>query len=114
MSRIPIRIASPSKYRAKRTQGYASAKEANRAAELKLMEREGLITNLRDQVRFTLLPPFPQRGFSRPLVYVADFVYVDKETGKERIEDVKGMRTPVYLVKRRLMAQILGLEVTEV
>jgi hypothetical protein len=32
--RVPIRLNTPSKYRAVRTEGYGSRKEANRAGEL--------------------------------------------------------------------------------
>lgn len=114
MSRIPIRIASPSKYRAVRTDGYASKKEAKRGAELEMLQKTGAIYNLEKQKRFTLLPAYPQRGFSHPLVYIADFTYMDSATECLRIEDVKGFKTEVYKIKRRLMAQLLHIEVTEV
>ena len=35
------------------------------------------------------------------------------QDGREVIEDVKGMKTPVYRLKKRLMAE-LGKEITEV
>jgi len=100
------------KYNARRVQGYASAREAKRAAELKLMEKAGKITNLQEQVPFTLLPAAKEWGYPRPLVYIADFVYRD-ENGREIVEDVKGFATPVWRIKQRLMSQILGIIVKE-
>src|SRR6185436_15002549 len=44
----------PSKYKNEKTDGYASKKEARRAAELKLMEKSGRIRNLREQVVYEL------------------------------------------------------------
>ena len=102
------------KYGAIKTNGYASRKEANRAAELRLLEMTGVIGPVSRQVAYDLLPAAPGLGYKRPLRYVADFHYVDKTQNKEIIEDVKGFRTPVYKLKKRLMAQLLGIEVQEV
>ena len=102
-----------SKYRAVRTNGYASKAEAMRASELHLLQKAGAIANLREQVAFELLPKF---GKQRALVYVADFQYNPIENGitqKTVVEDVKGFRTPVYKLKKRLMAQLLGITITE-
>jgi hypothetical protein len=108
--RVPIRISPVSKYRAKRTDGYASQAEARRGAELELMEREGLIVGLGKQIRFILIP---KSKHGKEVVYVADFVYMDVETQKVAREDVKGFRTPLYKLKKRMMAE-LGWEITEV
>lgn len=45
--------------------------------------------------------------------YVADFVYKD-ENGEEVVEDVKGMRTKEYIIKRKLMLWQYGIQVREV
>ena len=100
-----------SKYRAVRTNGYASKAEANRAAELHMLSKAGHIENLQEQVSFELLPVDKMLGFPRPLRYVADFVYT--YDGIRVVEDVKGMQTPVYKLKKRLMAQLLGITITE-
>ena len=42
---------------------------------------------------------------------MADFVYL--ENGQLVVEDVKGVRTPVYKLKKRLMAERFGIEVKE-
>lgn len=44
------------KYGAKRTGSHASKKEHYRAQELQMMQRAGLISNLREQVPFELIP----------------------------------------------------------
>jgi hypothetical protein len=104
-----------SKYRNKRTNGYASKREAKRAAELKLLEKAGEITNLREQVAFELIPK--QQG-ERACKYVADFVYWHRHEGmtpgEEIVEDAKGYRDPVYRIKRKLMLHVHGIRVREV
>lgn len=107
-----------SKYHAKKTvvEGIAfdSRKEADRYLVLKGMEEDGSIEDLRRQVRYELVPAFDADGrHYRPVYYVADFVYVDKETGKEVVEDVKGMRTDVYRLKSKLFARRYGVSIKE-
>ena len=100
-----------SKYRNIRTNGYASKREANRAAELQAVAKAGIISDLREQVRYVLLKPCPPQ-YPKSLSYIADFVYV--QNGVTHIEDSKGFRTAVYKIKARLMKQLLGLEIEEV
>lgn len=50
----------------------------------------------------------------RAVKYVADFVYFDKEKGELVVEDVKGVKTDVYKLKRKLMRSIYGIEIQEV
>ena len=51
-------------------------------------------------------------GRRRPAVkYKADFRYIEK--GETVVEDVKGMRTPVYNLKRHLMKAVHGIEIRE-
>jgi len=102
------------KYRAVRTNGYASKKENKRAAELRLLERAGVIGPVTEQLAFEILPAAPTLGYKMPLRYVADFRYLDLANKREIVEDVKGFRTPVYKLKKRLMAQLLGITITEV
>lgn len=91
---------------------FDSKKEATRYAQLKILEVGKVITDLRLQVPFELIPA--QKGGLRkelPMSYVADFVYT--ENGKKVIEDAKGVRTKDYVIKRKLM-KMIGLEITEV
>lgn len=105
-----------SKYHAKKSGGYDSKKERRRAMELHLMEQQGMISDLKEQVSFVLIPT--QRDaegklIERPCVYVADFVYKD-EDGKTVVEDVKGYKTPVYCIKRKLMLKVYSIRIKEV
>lgn len=105
-----------SKYHAKRTTvdgiTFDSRREADRYLVLKGMEEDGLIEDLRRQVRYELIPAFDVDGrHYRPVFYVADFVYV--EDGKEVVEDVKGMRTDVYRLKSKLFARRYGKVIRE-
>lgn len=89
---------------------FDSMREAARWKELRLMERAGEISDLRRQVRYELVPKLPGE---RPVDYIADFVYRDKD-GNEVVEDVKGVRTPVYVIKRKLMLWRHGIRIREV
>ncbi len=103
------------KYHAQKSGGYASRKEHRRANELKLLQRAGLISGLREQVRYELIPA--QRGpdgrvIERACAYIADFVYTDQQ-GNTIVEDTKGMRTDVYRIKRKLMLYVHGIIIKE-
>ena len=82
--------SKPNKYGARRSGGYDSTKEHRRACELQLMQRAGLISGLREQVRF------------------------DVATGQTVVEDTKGVRTKEYIIKRKLMLFIHGIRIKEV
>nr|UVX82244.1 MAG: Protein of unknown function (DUF1064) [Bacteriophage sp.] len=105
-----------SKYHARKTTvdgiTFDSKREADRYLVLKGMEEDGTIEDLRRQVRYELVPAFDVGGrHYRPVYYVADFVYV--EDGKEVVEDVKGMVTDVYRLKRKLVAYRYGMNIRE-
>ena len=96
---------------------FDSQREAKRYCELKLLQRCGSISGLTCQFRFKLtsngeLLKIRSKGFpgGRVATYVADFTYT--ENGKDIIEDVKGMKTPVYLLKRAIM-ESMGYEIRE-
>ena len=93
---------------------FDSKREANRWVELQLMERAGLISDLRRQVTYELIPT--QRGedgsvIERSCSYKADFVYVCN--GIQVVEDCKGMRTAAYIIKRKLMLKNYGIRIKE-
>ena len=100
----------PAKYCNIKTDGYDSRAEAKRAAELKLMLRAGQISNLLEQTPFELIP---KDGKDRAVIYKADFTYV-LPSGELVVEDVKGVRTPVYNLKKRLMWHIHRIRIREV
>lgn len=113
-----------SKYGAVKTGGCASKKEAKRKWELELAERAGLITELRCQVPFELIPAQREPDITGPrggvkkghcieksCVYVADFVYY--RDGQQVVEDCKGYRTKEYKIKRKLMLWVHGIRIYE-
>lgn len=92
---------------------FDSKAEAKRYALLKMLQRAGQISDLRLQVPFELVRGVRIGGRSRPAIkYIADFVYL--QGGKQVVEDVKGMLTPVYRLKRHLMMAVYGIEIMEV
>lgn len=78
---------------------FDSKKESKRYLELKLMEKAGVIKDLQLQVSFMICPKIPTE--TKGAYYRADFVYVENE--KKVIEDVKGFKTPEYILKRKLV-----------
>nr|UVX48259.1 MAG: protein of unknown function (DUF1064) [Bacteriophage sp.] len=105
-----------SKYHARKTTvdgiTFDSRREADRYLVLKSLEEDGTIEDLRRQVRYELVPAFDVDGrHYRPVYYVADFVY--RENGHEVIEDVKGVVTDVYRLKRKLVSYRYGMNIRE-
>lgn len=93
---------------------FDSEAEYRHWCHLKLRARLGEITDLRRQVSYELIPktPRPGGGFERPCAYVADFVYC--EGGRTVCADVKGVATGEYIMKRKLMLHVHGIEVLEI
>lgn len=82
---------------------FDSKLEANRYAELKILEKAGIISALQLQPSFELIPAFSKGGKKyRAAHYVADFMYYDNQEKRVKIEDTKGMETEVYKLKRKL------------
>ncbi len=94
-----------SKYQNKKTQigmyVFDSIAESKRYKELALLEKAGQIKGLKLQPKFLLQEGFEKNGKTyRKIEYIADFMYI--ENGKIIIEDVKGMETEVFKLKRKL------------
>lgn len=114
------------KYGAQRVGEHASQKEHDRSNQLKLWQRAGVISNLREQVSFELIPAqYGECGtdlkgkpvrvcIEKACKYIADFVYTDNETGQTVVEDTKGVRTKEYIIKRKLMLYLHGIRIKEV
>lgn len=80
---------------------FASKAEARRYQELSLMEKAGVIRDLRLQPEYELIPKFKKGNKTyRKTAYIADFEY--KENGRTVVEDVKGFATDVYKLKKKL------------
>lgn len=111
-----------SKYHARRTEidgiTFDSAAEARRYGELKLMQAAGEIAGLELQPSFRI-----DVNGQHICTYKADFRYLDGAVlmtdgangyTKTVYEDVKGMRTPVYRLKKKLVEALYGIEIIEV
>lgn len=102
------------KYHAKKTTfngiKFDSKHECDRYVELALMEKAKAIQDLKCQVSFPLIK---KSSHGREIKYIADFVYY--ENGKMVVEDTKSpaTKTPVYRLKKRLMAEIYDIEIKE-
>jgi len=76
---------------------FDSKLEAARYKQLKLMEKAGQLTNLE------LQPKFPCEVSGKKIcTYISDFRYTLKN-GKEVVEDVKGVETAVFKLKKKLV-----------
>jgi hypothetical protein len=118
MSRRNI-YQSTIKYHNKKTEidgvVFDSRKEALRWHELKLMEKAGLISDLRRQVPFSLIPNLKDdsgKVIERAVKYIADFCYI--QNGEAVVEDVKGIRSKDYILKRKMMLYFHGIRVKEI
>jgi hypothetical protein len=111
---------------------FDSKHEYMRYQELRLLERCGAIKDLRRQVAYELIPvqrekstrvyskgrkkgqPIEGKVIEKAVTYIADFVYTDTATGKEVVEDAKGVRTKEYILKRKMCLYLLGIKIQEV
>lgn len=111
-------------------QVFDSLKEMRRYNELRLLEKAGQVRELERQKKYLIIPECREsssagprggirigRVIERAAYYVADFVYqeLDPETHEwnEIVEDVKGMRTDAYILKRKLMLYMHGIRIRE-
>lgn len=114
------------KYHAKKVEidgnVFASTKEAKRYELLKGLEKQGIISNLKLQVKYNLIPSQyimegkKRKCVERPCDYIADFVYNDN-MGNTIVEDVKGCKIggayAVFKIKKKLMLEKYGIRVYE-
>lgn len=109
---------------------FDSATEGRYYEKYRDMEKTGEIQNLRLQVPYELIPAIweeydevkhlkkgdkiihKKRRKQRPITYIADFVYT--QDGKEYVVDVKGKKTKEYILKKKMMLALKGIEITEV
>ena len=95
---------------------FHSMREARRYKELKLMERAGVIKDLELQPKFELIPTIrTEHETLRKTVYKADFKYFDVKADHDVVEDVKGFKTDVYKLKKKmLLYKYKGIDFKEV
>ena len=83
--------------------------EGRRYSELKLMQRAGEISGLQCHPKFSL-----DVNGMHVCTYIADFAYIEARSGLWVVEDVKGIRTALYSLKKKLMRACHGIEVAEI
>ena len=97
-----------SKYGAKKTVvdgiTFPSKLEAKRYGELLILQKAGAISCLKRQVPFDL-------EVNGHLIcrYIADFTYTQSATGEIVCEDAKGVMTPAFRLKAKLMEAVHGI-----
>lgn len=115
----PITIEEQkSKYRNKKVVidgiKFDSKKEGNRYLELRLMEDTDYIKDLELQKKFELIPKYEINGRKvRAMNYICDFYYYDILKDKYIVEDVKGMKTQVYKLKKKMFEYKYKIEIIE-
>lgn len=86
---------------------FDSKRESTRYQDLRIMQQHGLISDLELQPVYDVVVNGRYIG-----KYRADFRYKD-ETGNEITEDTKGVRTQLYLWKKRLVEAIYNIKIIE-
>ena len=94
---------------------FDSIKEKNYYIKLKLLEKAGKIKELELQKEYELQPSFKLNNkTSRKITYRSDFTYKTTEDDKLHVVDVKGFRTDVYRLKKKLFEYKYRIEIEEV
>lgn len=114
---VHLPTPKPSKYHNRKVTAedgtvFDSVKEYRRYLVLKAMERDGLIRDLKRQVRVPLVV-----NGQLVCTWIADAAYFDVAAGCEVHEDTKSeftRRLPTYRVKAKLYAALFGREIREV
>jgi hypothetical protein len=103
-----------SKFKNKKTNGYDSKKEAEIAANLWALAASGEIEDLKEQVKFDLIPG---KNGVRGISYIADFTFISDN--QLHVVDVKPFdkknqkfrKTPEFRLKEKMMFLLLGITV---
>lgn len=100
----------PNKYGNVRTErdgiDFVSKHEADVYSELCLMQAAGEISCLATQRKYLLAV-----NDQKICTYIADFVYIQDH--EQVVVDAKGVKTPVYKLKKKMMKAILGIDIVE-
>lgn len=88
---------------------FDSKAEARRYGELKLLLLSGDIQSLVLQPKIPLIIHGDKVG-----TYIADFTYFDMRSAEHVFEDVKGVRTAIYRLKKKLVKALHGIEIREI
>jgi len=83
--------------------------ESERYGQLRAMERGGIVTDLKLQVKYDIII-----NDIKICRYIADFVYKEESPDgkiKEIVEDAKGFETPEFKLKKKLMKAVHGIDI---
>lgn len=87
---------------------FDSRKEANYYGKLKILQKAGEVTSFELQPKYDLIINGVKCGF-----YKADF-RVTWKSGDVRIVDVKGLKLPIYNLKKKLVEALYAIKIIEV
>jgi len=88
---------------------FDSKAEMTRYIYLKSEETAERIYNLQRQTKFPIIGT--QSGY-KICDYIADFTYL--KNGRSVVEDVKGVKTAIYSIKKKLVKEYYNVDITEV
>jgi len=83
--------------------------ESERYGQLRAMERGGIVTDLKLQVKYDIVI-----NDIKICKYIADFVYKEESPDgeiKEIVEDAKGFETPEFKLKKKLMKAVHNIDI---
>ena len=94
---------------------FDSKKEAMFYLHLRTLLKQGKIKDLELQKEYILQDKFKINGKTqRKISYKADFTYFSVEDNKLHVVDVKGFKTEIYKLKKKLFEYKYGIEIEEV
>lgn len=85
---------------------FDSKKEAGAYSVLKLLEKQGIISDLELQPKYELLVNDIKIG-----IYIADFKFYDKKKKRWRVTDVKGIQTKIFRRNKKHLKAQYGIDV---
>ena len=112
-TRLVLLEQSPAKSKYGNQQTEVAGKKFDSKKEARFflqLQQDPMVKSIRTQVKYELIPK--QKG-ERACSYKADFV-VEYHDGRTVVYDVKGMKTDVYRIKRKLMLWVHGITIQEV
>lgn len=94
---------------------FDSKKEAFYYLELKVLLKSGEIRDLELQKEYVLQESFKiNKKTRRKITYKADFSFFSTSDNRNHVVDVKGFKTEVYKIKKKLFEYKYGIEIEEV
>lgn len=113
----PVKKSKRAKYNNQKVEWngemFDSKKEYQRWRELLILQKSGIIAQLRRQVKFVLIE---KSETERQCTYIADHTWIVVASGEKVVEDVKSDATrklSTYIMKRKLMKELHGITIKE-